>query len=34
MVLNVLPINRYTRTLPYKKGKLCVVCYHVTLGDL
>jgi len=30
----VLPINRYTRALPYKGDKLLVVCYHVTLGDL
>lgn len=30
----VLPINRYTRALPYQGNKLLVVCYHVTLGDL
>ena len=31
---NVLPISRYTRALPYKDGKLCVICYRVTLGDV
>ncbi len=31
---NVLPINHYTRALPYKGGKLLVVCYHVTFGDV
>lgn len=30
----VLPISHYTRALPYKDGKLCVVCYKVTLGDV
>lgn len=30
----VLPINNYARALPYKDGKLCVVCYKVTLGDV
>lgn len=30
----VLPISHYTRALPYKGGKLCVVCYKVTLGDV
>ena len=30
----VLPISRYTRALPYKDGKLCVVCYKVTLSDV
>lgn len=31
---NVLPVNRYLRALPYKGGKLCVVCYHVSLSDI
>ena len=30
----VLPISHYTRALPYKDGKLCVVCYKVTLSDV
>jgi len=30
----VLPVNNYLRALPYKDGKLCVVCYKVTLGDV
>ncbi len=30
----VLPINHYTRALPYKGGKLLVVCYHVSLGSV
>ncbi len=30
----VLPISHYTRALPYKGGKLCVVCYKVTLSDV
>ena len=30
----VLPISQYTRALPYKDGKLCVICYKVTLGDV
>lgn len=30
----VLPISKYTRALPFKDGKLCVVCYKVTLGDV
>jgi hypothetical protein len=31
---DVLPISGYTRALPYKGNKLCVICYKVTLGDL
>lgn len=31
---DVLPISGYTRALPYKDNKLCVICYKVTLGDL
>ena len=31
---DVLPVSNYARVLPYKGGKLCVVCYHVTLSDL
>lgn len=31
---DVLPVNNYLRALPYKGGKLCVVCYKVTLGDV
>ena len=30
----VLPISKYTRALPYKDGKLCVISYKVTLGDV
>ncbi|MCR4583697.1 MAG: hypothetical protein K5764_09140 [Prevotella sp.] len=30
----VLPINRYTRAMPYKDGKLLVISYHVTLGSV
>ena len=30
----ILPVSNYLRALPYKGGKLCVVSYHVTLGDL
>lgn len=30
----ILPVNNYLRALPYKGGKLCVVSYHVTLGDV
>ena len=30
----ILPVNNFLRALPYKDGKLCVVCYHSTLGDL
>lgn len=29
-----LPINNYTRALPYEGGKLCVVCYQGSLGSL
>ena len=31
---NFLPVNNYLRALPYKDGKLCVVSYKVTLGDV
>lgn len=31
---NVLPVSNYARAIPFKGGKLCVVCYHVTLSDL
>jgi len=31
---NILPVNNYLRALPYKGGKLCVVSYKVTLGDV
>lgn len=31
---DVLPISHYTRALPYKGGKLLVVCYHVSLGSV
>lgn len=31
---NILPVNNYLRALPYKDGKLCVVSYKVTLGDV
>ncbi len=31
---DVLPINHYTRALPYKGGKLLVVCYRVSLGSV
>lgn len=30
----VLPVNNYLRALPYKDGRLCVVCYKVTMGDV
>ena len=30
----ILPVNNYLRALPYKDGKLCVVSYHATLGDV
>ena len=30
----VLPISAYTRALPYKDNKLCVICYKVSLGDV
>lgn len=30
----ILPVNNYLRALPYKGNKLCVVSYHVTLGDV
>lgn len=30
----ILPVSHYLRALPYKGGKLCVVCYKVTLGDV
>jgi len=30
----ILPVNNYLRALPYKDGKLCVVCYHASLGDV
>ena len=30
----ILPVNNYLRALPYKGGKLCVVSYHATLGDV
>ena len=30
----ILPVNNYLRALPYKGGKLCVVSYKVTLGDV
>lgn len=30
----ILPVNNYLRALPYKDGKLLVVSYHVTLGDV
>ncbi len=30
----ILPVNNYLRALPYKGGKLLVVSYHVTLGDV
>ncbi len=30
----VLPVNHYLRALPYKGGKLLVVCYHVSLGSI
>ena len=30
----VLPISNYTRAMPYKGDKLCVVCYKVTLTDV
>ena len=30
----ILPVNNYLRALPYKGGKLCVVCYKVSLGDV
>lgn len=29
-----LPVNNYLRAMPYKDGKLLVVSYHATLGDL
>ena len=30
----ILPVNNYLRALPYKGNKLCVVSYHVTMGDV
>ena len=30
----ILPVSNYLRALPYKGGKLCVVSYKVTLGDV
>ena len=30
----ILPVNNYLRAIPYKGGKLCVVCYHSSAGDL
>lgn len=30
----ILPVNNYLRALPYKDGKLCVVCYHSSAGGL
>lgn len=30
----ILPVSNYLRALPYKGGKLLVVSYHVTLGDV
>ena len=30
----VLPVNKYLRALPCQDGKLCVVCYHVTMNDV
>ena len=30
----ILPVNNYLRALPYKDGKLLVVSYHVTMGDV
>ena len=30
----VLPISAYTRALPYKGNKLCVISYRVSLGDV
>ena len=30
----ILPVNNFLRALPYKGGKLCVVSYKVTLGDV
>ena len=30
----ILPVNNYLRALPYKDGKLCVVSYKVTMGDV
>ncbi len=30
----ILPVNHYLRALPYKGGKLLVVCYHVSLGSV
>ncbi len=30
----VLPINHYTRAIPYKGDKLLVISYHVTLGSV
>lgn len=30
----ILPVNNFLRALPYKDGKLCVVSYHTTLGDV
>ena len=30
----ILPVNNYLRAMPYKDGKLLVVCYHTTLGDV
>ena len=29
----ILPVNNYLRALPYKDGKLCVVCYHSSAGE-
>ena len=30
----ILPVNNFLRALPYKGGKLCVVSYKVTMGDV
>lgn len=30
----ILPVNNYLRAMPYKDGKLLVVSYHATLGDM
>ena len=30
----ILPVSNFLRALPYKGGKLCVVSYKVTLGDV
>lgn len=30
----VLPVSKYLRAIPCKDGNLCVVSYHVTMGDV